>query len=372
LRKWGVMEHPKQKPYIAIMAGGGGTRLWPKSRQNVPKQFLSLFSHKTMLQETYSRIAPLTDNNHIYVIAPEKYKETILKQLPDLSEDNLVIEPTLRSTAPAIGLACTIIHKKDPDAVVHIITSDDYIVETDEFQRVLLSASIIAEKSEDIVVWGVQPTFPSTGYGYVHSGDEVDEVNNIPIFKVRGFKEKPNATTAQAYIATGKYFWNTCKFSQKASVMLKAITEAMPELGTALKQIGDAYGTPGYAEKCKEVYENVENIAVEYGIMERVKNLLMIPASYTWSDVGSWDALYDISPKNEGTNSILTEEGEFFSYDTHGCLVQTQGKSIAAIGLTDMVIVDTENVIMICPKNRCQDVKKLVEVLKERDKKEYL
>lgn len=366
------MDHPKSKPYIAIMAGGGGTRLWPKSRQNIPKQFLSLFSHKTMLQETYSRIAPLTDNDHIFVVAPEKYKEEILKELPDLSENNLIIEPMARSTAAAIGLASILIEKRDPDAVINFITSDDYIVEIDEFQRVLISASVIAEKRDDIVTWGVRPTFASSGYGYIHSGDELDEVNSLPVFKVKGFKEKPSATTAQAYIATGKYFWNTCKFTQKVSVMLTAIEQTMPELYAGLEKIGDSYGNKDFQFTCKEVFESLEAIPVEFGVMEKIRNIIMIPANYTWSDVGSWDSLYDISVKNDGTNSVLTEAGEYYGYDTHGCLIQTNGKMIATIGLNDMVIIDTNDVLMICPKDRCQDVKKIVELLKERDKKNYI
>ncbi len=366
------MVHPKSKPYVVILAGGGGTRLWPKSRQNVPKQFLSLFSHKTMLQETYSRIAPLTDNDHIFVVAPAKYKAEILKELSDLDDENIITEPMARSTAAAIGLASLIIEKRDPDAVVHFITSDDYIVEVEEFQRVLISATVIAEKRDDVIVWGIQPTYAASGYGYVHSGDEVDEVNGLPIFKVKGFKEKPNATTAQAYIATGKYFWNTCKFSQKVAVMVTAIEQTMPELFTALEKIGDAHGTKHFEEVCAQVYEGLESVPIEPGVMEKIKNILMIPANYTWSDVGSWDSLYDISVKNDGTNSVLTEQGEYFGYDTHGCLIQTNDKTIATIGVQDMVIIDTKDILMICPKNRCQDVKKLVELLKDKDKKEYL
>jgi mannose-1-phosphate guanylyltransferase len=366
------MEHPKQKPYVVIMAGGGGTRLWPKSTLTRPKQFLRLFSKKTMLQETYSRIAPLTDNDHIFVVAPEKYKERILEELSDLSSDNIISEPMARSTAPAIGLASMVIHKKDPEAIVHFITSDDYIVEIDEFQRVLLSATIVAENSNDIVVWGIHPTFASTGYGYVHSGDEVSEVNSIPVFRVKGFREKPNATTAQAYIATGKYFWNTCKFSQKAFVMMDAVRQTMPELYAGLQRIVDVYDTEDMPRVAHEVFESLESEPIETGVMEKIHNVLMIPANYTWSDVGSWESLYDISPKNEGTNSVLTETGEYFGYDTEGCLIQTNGKAIATIGLRDMIVIDTDNIVMICPRNRCQDVKKLVEVLKEKERKEYL
>ncbi len=366
------MIHPKEKPYIGIMAGGGGTRLWPSSRQSVPKQFLKLFSNKTLLQETYSRVAPLTDNDHIFVIAPEKYKDEILAQLPDLNHENLIIEPMARSTAAALGLASVVIHKKNPNAVVHYITSDDYIVEIDEFQRVLITASIIAEKRDDVVVWGIHPTFPATGYGYIQSADEVDEANGLPIFKVRGFREKPNETTAQAYVATGKYFWNTCKFSQKVEVMLKAIKESMPALNEGLDKIAKAYGTDKFFDVCTEVFTGLESEPIETGVMEKIRNIVMVPASYTWSDIGSWDSLYDISPKNEGTNSVLANNGEYYGYDTEGCLVQTNGRMIATIGLTDMVIIDTEDVLMVCPKNRCQDVKKMVELLKSKEKKEYL
>lgn len=366
------MIHPKDKPYIGIMAGGGGTRLWPKSRQSVPKQFLKLFSNKTLLQETYSRVAPLTDNDHIFVIAPEKYKEEILKQLPDLNEDNLIVEPMARSTAAALGLASVVIQKKDPHAVVNYITSDDYIVEIDEFQRVLLTASIVAENRDDFVIWGIHPTFPATGYGYIQSGDEIDEANGIPIFKVKSFREKPNATTAQAYIATGKYFWNTCKFTQKVHVMLDGIKESMPDLYASLERISDVYGSEHYFEVCREEFEKLESEPIENGVMEKVKNLAMIPANYTWSDIGSWDSLYEISPKNEGTNSVLTTGGEYYGHDTEGCLIQGNGRVIATIGVSDLVIVDTHDILMVCNKSRAQDVKKIVEQLKSQDKKEFL
>jgi len=366
------MTHPKEKPYIVILAGGGGTRLWPKSRQSIPKQFLKLFSHRTLLQETYSRVAPLTDNDRIFVVAPSKYQQEILTELPDLTEDNLIIEPQAKNTAPAFGLASTVISKRNPDAVLTFIASDAYLVEIDEFQRVLLSSAIIAERRDDIVVWGLHPTSPDTTLGYIHSGDEVDEVNQFPIFRVLGFREKPNASTAQAYIATGKYFWNLFNVAVKARVLLDAIGEYAPDLKRGLDVIAAAWGTERYRVVAEEMFSAFENEPIELAVWQKANNLVMIPASYSWSDIGNWDRLYDISDKDADQNSVLCESGEYLSYDSHGNLIHTHGRAVATIGVKDMVIIDTPDVVMICPMQRCPDVKKLVELLKSRGKKEYL
>ncbi|MDQ3098502.1 MAG: sugar phosphate nucleotidyltransferase [bacterium] len=370
------MVHPKEKPYIVIMAGGGGTRLWPKSRQEVPKQFLNLFSKKTLLQETYSRIAPITDNNRIFIIAPAKYAEEILRELPDLTEDNLIIESSPKGTAAAIGMASMIISKIDSDAVVHFLPADHYIIEVDEFLRVLLSATIAAEHSDNFVLWGIHPTFPAIGYEYIQSGDEVEEINSLPVFKVKGFKERPNISVAQGYVASGTHFWNGGYFTQKASVVLHGVEKTMPELWTAMQSVGKVYSEnkENYKVALHGVYEtlDVQNVSFDIGVMVKIKNIVVMPVTFTWTDVGSWNALYDISEKNDGTNSVLRAQGDFIGYDTNGCLVHTNGKLIAAIGLENMIIIDTNDVLMVCPRDRAQDVKKITEILKEREKKEFL
>lgn len=366
------MEHPKLKPYLVILAGGGGTRLWPKSTKSMPKQFLSLFSHRTLLQETYARIAPLTDNDRIFVVSSPAYRDEILKQLPDLQETNLILEPIAKNTAAAIGLACSLISKRDPDAIVHSLHSDHFIGEIDTFQRVLLSASIMAEQRNDIILWGVVPTRPASELGYIQSGQELEEINGIPLFGVRGFKEKPNAATAQAYIATGKYFWNHGYFSQKVSVMLDSIKEHMPELSAGLDRIQDAYGNDNFDEILKQEFEKFDSVAIDVGVVEKAKNIIMIPAPYPWSDVGSWDTLFTILPKNDDSNSVTPEADYHIGLDSHGCLISADNKIVATIGLHDMIIVDTPNALMVCPKDRSQDVKKLLELVKNRNRVDLL
>lgn len=366
------MEHPKLKPYVVILAGGGGTRLWPKSTKSMPKQFLKLFSHRTLLQETYARIAPITDNERVFVVSSPHYRDEILKQLPDLKETNLILEPVAKNTAAAIGLACAIIAAKDPEAIVHSLHSDHFIGEVDTFQRVLLSASIMAERRNDIILWGVVPTRPASELGYIQSGEELEEVNGIPLFGVKGFKEKPNVATAQAYIATGKYFWNHGYFSQKVSVMLQAIEQHMPELYQGLLAIRDVYGTEEYQAVLQREFERFESVPIDIGVVEKAKNIIMIPAPYPWSDVGSWDTLYTISAKNIDNNSISPEADYHIGLDTHGCLVSADNKLIATIGLHDMIIVDTPQAIMVCPKDRSQDVKKLLEIVKEKGRTDLL
>lgn len=366
------MEHPTKKPYIVILAGGGGTRLWPKSTKSMPKQFLNLFSRRTLLQETYARVAPLTDNDKIFVVSSNVYKNEILKQLPDLQQGNLILEPEAKNTAPAIGLAAAVISAIDPDAVMHSLHSDHFIGEVDTFQRVLLSASIIAEREEKIILWGVVPTRPASELGYIQSGEELGEINGIPVFKVKGFKEKPNVATAQAYIATGKYFWNHGYFSQKVSVMMNAYKQHMPGFYEGMEQIAAAYGSDTFETVVAEVFSKVENTAVDTGIIEKIQNIAMVPAPYPWSDVGSWDTLYAVLHNNDGTNSVVPGEEYHIGYDTHGCLISADGKMVTTIGLQDMIIVDTPQALMICPKDRAQDIKKLLEQVKDRGRTDLL
>mgnify|MGYP005851719065 CR=1 FL=1 len=362
------MEHPRHKPYIVILAGGGGTRLWPKSTKSMPKQFLKLFSHRTLLQETYARIAPITDKDRILVVSSVKYKEEILSQLPDLKEDNLILEPMAKNTAAAIGFACTVVAERDKDAIVHSLHSDHFIGEVDTFQRVLLSASIMAEKRDDIILWGVVPNRPAPELGYIQSGQELEEVNGIPLFAVKGFKEKPQVAMAQAYIATGRYFWNHGYFSQKVSVMLDAIKTFMPELFRGLELIKESIGKDNYQDTIVSEFEKFESVAIDVGVVEKANNIVMIPAPYPWSDVGSWDALFEILPKNDDTNCVTPDPAYHVGLDSHGCLVAADGKLISTIGLRDLIVVDTPNSLLICPKNRSQDVKKLIEELKRRGK----
>lgn len=359
--------------YVVIMAGGSGMRMWPKSRARRPKQFLKFFSNKTMLQETYSRIKGVVPFGHVLIVTPEMYVEEIKKELPEIPKENIIIEPVARSTAAAIGLSCIKLLKRDPNAVVSFLTSDDYVKEKVKFGKILTAASNMAKKRDVFVVWGVRPYCPSTGYGYVHSGEEVDRVDGFPFFEVRSFTEKPDLTTAQAFLASGKYFWNTCKFTQKAKVMQEAIKTHLPKLYDGLVKIDSVLDTDKETRVTEEVFSRLDSIAIEFGVMEKVKNIVMIPADLTWSDVGSWSSLYDLSPNTHGDTTLIGDESsEYIGIDTSGCLIHGSGRLIATIGVTDLVIVDTVDTILVCPKSRAQDVKKLLDLLKKKKRFEFL
>ncbi len=359
--------------YVVIMAGGSGSRIWPKSRSRRPKQFLRLISDKTMLQETYHRVKGFVPSENIFIAAPAVYEEEIIKELSDVPKGNIIIEPVGKSTAATIGLACVKLLHKDAHAVVTFLPSDHFIKEKMKFRKVLSTASEMAKKKDVFVVWGVRPYFPSMGYGYIQSGKEIVKIDGSPFFQVKSFTEKPDATTAQAFLVSGKYFWNSGNFTQKASVMLEGIQKHLPKLHAGLVKITNALDTPQEFAVTAEVFSKLGNIAIDFGVMEKVKNIVMIPADFTWSDIGSWSSLYEITPATHGDSTLIGDESsEHIGIDTNGCLIHGSGRLVATIGVNDLIIVDTVDTILICPKDRAQDVKKLVDLLKKKKRTEFL
>ena len=354
--------------YAVIMAGGTGTRFWPLSRERFPKQFLSIFGSESMIQQTTERISPLIPYNDIYIVTNPHYAEEIKHLHPVLNDklgDNFIIEPLGRNTAPALGLAALYLKKADPDGIMVAMPADHVIEDEKSFLEALKSGDSIAQKGS-LVTIGIKPTGPETGYGYIKYGikdtNALDEDKGF--YDVESFVEKPTLDKAKHYIKTGGYLWNTGIFIWKVSVFLNEIKTHMPELYKGLELIEEVIGTKDEEDVVAKVYSGLKPESVDYGIMEKAKNVVVIPSSFGWNDVGSWKALDDLLEKDTEGNIIY---GNVISIDSSNSILYGGKRLVAAVGIDHTIVVDTDDATLVCPKDRAQDVKKIVQVLKERD-----
>lgn len=360
--------------FAVILAGGGGTRLWPKSRKATPKQFLKLVGSDTMMQVSVNRINKLIPWERIIVITNKLYKQEIEQQLPQLPKDNVIAEPEKRDTALAMLVGAQYAKYKDPEAVIINCASDHIVANDDEFISVMKSASELASKEDFLVTVGITPTRPATGFGYIKIGQDLQRINNgHNVFNVESFTEKPNQATAQAFISTGKYFWNANMYVWSADTLLKAFKTHQPEIYDRTKKL-TILDPQKFHATLPEIYAEAETISIDYAISEKADNLVLIPGDFGWNDVGDWKVVYDLGTKNLEGNVIIGENDtqHALTIRSQGNLIHTNNRLIALVGIKDMIIIDTEEILMLIPKNESQDVKKLVERLKEEDKKEYL
>lgn len=354
------------KKTALIMAGGKGERFWPKSRKSLPKQFLSLTGDgKTMIQLTVERILPLVDYDGIFIATNKDYKHLVMEQLPDIPEENILCEPVGRNTAPCIGLGAAYIQKKFGDAVMFVLPSDHLIKYVTMFRENLEDASAVAEMGENLVTIGITPTYPETGYGYI-------KINDTKLgrgYGVDKFVEKPDLETAKEYISSEQYLWNGGIFIWKASTILDNIRQFMPETYDGLMKIKAAAGTADEDAVLQKEFEQFKSESVDYGVMEHAKNIYLIMSTFDWDDVGSWLAVDRIQHGDEFGNVI---NGNAVTYDTKNTIIQGGKKLIAAVGVEDMIIVDTDDAILICEKNSAGNIKKITESLRVCNKTEYL
>ncbi|HOM71762.1 MAG TPA: mannose-1-phosphate guanylyltransferase [Armatimonadota bacterium] len=351
------------------MAGGSGTRLWPRSRKDRPKQFHSLTSDRSLLQETVARLDPAIDSEHIYIIANKTHVRPIKEQLEWLDDSHIIAEPVAKNTAPAVGIMAVTLYEKDPDAVMLVLPADHFIAKGEDFRRLLGLAESIIREDDFLLTLGIKPTYPETGYGYIEIASEYKEVGDDGIFWVKSFKEKPDAQTAQKYVTSWRYVWNSGMFIWKASAILDRFKKYAPEIYEGLERYRKAIGTPKEAEELAKVYKSFPNISIDYAILEKSERVLVIPADIGWSDIGSWQALYELLSFDQQTNVVA---GRHVGIDTYNCLIHGGSKLIATIGLDNLVIVDTDDVLLIMPRGRSQDIKKLLDKLQKTGKTEYL
>ncbi len=354
--------------YPVILAGGSGTRLWPRSRREKPKQFLRFNSPHTLLRETYERLLPLTAADRMYVVTNERFVEQVRAELPDLPPENVLGEPEGRNTAPAMGWAAALIAREHPEAITALFPADHIVTRVDVFQRVLRAAVTVANTGR-IVTLGISPTEPATGYGYIERGERLGEHEGFTVYRLVRFTEKPDRATAERFLQTGRFSWNSGMFIWRADRLLSEIAQHLPDLHAGLERILAAWDTPQRDQVVREVWPTLPNTSVDYGIMEHVHDGAVIPVDIGWNDVGSWQAVYQEYPKDDRGNAV---EGETLLLDTEGSLVLSNGRLLALVGMRDVVVVETEDAILICPRDQAQQVRRVVEELKARGKEEYL
>lgn len=345
-----------QTMYALVLAGGSGTRLWPHSRSAQPKQFLSIAGERTMLQETVDRTLPIIPPERVYVATNAAYAGLVMEQLPDVPRDQILIEPSGRGTAPCIGLAALHLRRRDPDAIMAVLSADHRVEQADRFCTALAVGAEMAQQGA-LVTLGIQPTAPSTGYGYIRRGEALLQDGPHAVFRVRAFAEKPDAERARSYLASGDYFWNAGMFVWRTDRILHELAQHRPALAQQLDQIDAALGTPEQHQVLEQVWAGIENIAIDVAVMEQTRQAAVIPADLGWSDVGDWDSLAETLPKDVHGNAVV---GNYIGVDTHNSLIYGNGRVVATIGVQDLVIVDTHDAILICSRERAQDVKAMV------------
>lgn len=357
---------------VVIMAGGSGTRLWPMSRKSFPKQLQKLVSDKPLIQETFDRIEPVVGTDNIYISTTQGYKEATRKTLIGVEEDNYLVEPSAKNTGPAIGLIAAFFYALDPKTIVATIASDHVVTKNHEFQKILQVAKCAVEKNPKyIITVGLNPTSPDTGMGYIKMGELFSKEDSTKIFQVDQFVEKPDLATAKKYLSSWEYLWNASYFIWQAETMMNLFKKYQPEIYKHLIKIAEAYDK-GKAtdELIAKIYESMPEIPIDTAIIEKAKNVLVIPADLGWSDIGSWASLHDVLSTNTGSEVI--SKGHHIGVDDGNLLVYSGEKMIATVGLDNIIIVDTPDVTFVCNKNKSQDVKKLIEKLKNEGKHLYL
>ncbi len=360
--------------FAVILAGGGGTRLWPKSRNQTPKQFLKLMGPDTMMQMSVNRINKLVPWERIIVVTNKLYKQEIKDQLPALPAENVIAEPQKRDTALAMLVGAQFALGIDREAVIINCASDHVVTNETEFFNVMKAANQVAAENEYLVSVGITPNRPATGFGYIKIGQDLKKINHGQnVFQVENFTEKPNRATAQAFISTGRYFWNANMYVWSAKALLVAFEQHQPKLFAQTNHLSKLSHQDFHAA-LPDIYDQAETISIDYAISEKVNNLVLIPGDFGWDDVGDWKVVYDLDAKNLEGNVIIgdNETHPTLTIRSHNNLIHTDKRLIALYGVNDLVIIDTPDILMIVPKNESQDVKKIVERLKEEDKKEYL
>ncbi len=348
--------------YALIMAGGGGTRLWPLSRKGRPKQMLPLVEERTMFEIAVERLEPLLPPERILVVTGRDHVDQLRTTVPHLPPENLIIEPFGQDTGPAVGLGTAHIRQRDPEAVIAVLTADQHIAHKEKFRRVLAAGSELAQQGH-IVTLGISPSFPSTGFGYIKRGEPLAMIDGFQAYHSAGFTEKPDAETAIHFMATGLYSWNSGMFIWRADQILGELQRQQPEMADILAQIEQAIGRDDYQDTLDRLWPQVKRISVDFAIMENAENVAVIPIDIGWSDVGSWATLFEVLDSDLNGNVSRGKVQGHVKIDTRETLIVSD-RMVVTIGIADIVIVDTEDVLLVCHRDRSQDVREVVQQLK--------
>jgi mannose-1-phosphate guanylyltransferase len=357
--------------YIILMAGGVGTRFWPMSRKSRPKQLLHIVGAKSMLRLTFERIAALTDPDHILIITNGDQKSQIIKQLPEIPVENVIAEPYGRNTAPCVALATALVSARGQASDVMVVLPADHLVaDSANFQRTIQIGAEYAANHECLLTLGIHPRYPETGYGYIQMNKKICEQEDREFYHVKTFAEKPNLETAILFLKSGDFLWNSGIFIWSLQTIMQAFQEYLPELGLDLLKISAAVNKPNFEEVVNDVYSRTKSVSIDYGIMEVAKKVCVLKANFDWNDLGSWEAVYNISPADANGNVVHSRENILINAKDN--YFYSQKKLIAAINIEGLVVVEMDDALLICKKEDSQEVKAVVDQLNRKGLNNYL
>jgi mannose-1-phosphate guanylyltransferase len=361
-----------ENDFVVIMAGGGGTRLWPLSRQSRPKQILRLIGDRSFFQIAVDRLAGLIPPERILVVTTADQAGILQKQTPEIPKDNFLLEPMPKGTASVVGLAAVALRKRNPDAGMIVLTADHVISNVDLFQQ-LLSAGMNVARQNYLVTLGIEPTFPATGYGYIQRGMCIWQGEGLEAFQVLKFKEKPSQETAESFIQAGDHSWNSGMFLWRVDQILQEFQRWMPELSASLAQIETDWGTPQQMDTLNRIWPSIKPETIDFGIMEKAEQVAVLPAEELgWSDVGSWESMFDLLPANENGNILLNRQNIEINAGDNLVVSENEKRLIVLIGVDDLVIVDTPDALLVCRRDDAQQVRLAVNQLRQNGQSEYL
>jgi mannose-1-phosphate guanylyltransferase len=361
------------KTFVVVMAGGVGSRFWPRSREKSPKQLLKIGSQRTMLQNTLNRVEKLADTSNTLIITTKAQKPTLISQIPNFPVQNIIAEPFGRNTAPCIGLAALFIDRVQPDAVMVVVCADHIISNVENFQETVKLGIEVAYESKALITMGIVPRRPDTGFGYIQYVNDEKEVHN-PYFKkgaykVKTFAEKPNLQTAESFLKSGDFLWNSGMFIWRNDVILAQFKKYLPDLYSSLIEIQSRVTDDNFEFALGKMYKKIKGISIDYGIMEKAENVLVIKGDFGWSDLGTWDEVYNISSKDENNNATT---GQNILINTTNCYIYSPDKLVSTIDVEDLIVINTDDALLICKREKTQEVKEVVDFLRRKKMNDYL